>query len=310
MPRRCSAGVDIRSPNPKRLDSTPPVPSKSAEQQPGLARPIQLAIALAAVILGAIIAVRIRTTADQTQPTMTALIEANTETPARNVTPNLEQTSGAPRLAGAGSIVAGAGGGPYSHMGYAFTASEWHETKHETTIIVMAGASRDFVHWQDIGAGVVLVIEQGPQGRHTSKYETGTTGELIFIVDAVGERLILRTQSGRPLYFDVPARQFVDGLTVTAPPVENTPFVTATSTPCNTTMPPVITRPPTNTPEPFVSGIFTSQRFQQMGYSFTNWWTDMVNGEQVEVIAGARQDSPGASQSADAATTKRRGALF
>ncbi len=56
--------------------------------------------------------------------------------------------------------------------------------------------------------------------KHGAVYQTTTTGELIFIMDAVGERLILRTQKGRTLYFDVPARQFVDGLAVTPVPTQ------------------------------------------------------------------------------------------
>jgi hypothetical protein len=42
------------------------------------------------------------------------------------------------------------------------------------------------------------------------------------IVDAVGERLILHAANGTTFYFDVPSRQFVDSLDVTAIPSTTT----------------------------------------------------------------------------------------
>lgn len=134
-----------------------------------------------------------------------------TEKATLDATPVPGMTAEAGRPAGAGIVIAGQGG-PFPSDVYALTASEWVERKPQTTIEVLAGARRNPYQWQDLGAGLIIVIETGPQGTSEAEYETATKGELVFIVDAVGERLILRTQSGKALYFDVPTRLFVGSL--------------------------------------------------------------------------------------------------
>ena len=159
-----------------------------------------------------------------------------TEKPTLNVTPDLGTTSEARRPAGAGTIISGS---PplFPSIAYQISADKWVEVKQGTTIEVFAGARRNPTDWQDISQGLVIVMEEGSTTQ-TDEYETTTKSGPVYIVDAMGERLILQTQDGTSLYFDVPSRQFVEGLSVTVTPAPNTATpVVPSSTPAPSAYP-------------------------------------------------------------------------
>jgi hypothetical protein len=60
--------------------------------------------------------------------------------------------------------------------------------------------------------------------------------------------------------------------------------------------------PPTPTLAPFIPGIYNSKAAPEpsANHTMTNWWQDLVNGERVQVFAGALQDNtiypPGPAQ--------------
>ncbi len=68
-----------------------------------------------------------------------------------------------------------------------------------------------------------------------------------------------------------------------------------------THLPPPFTLGPSPTPvtytprQSFETGIFDNQAapLSPMGYAMWNYWQDIVNGEKVQIFAGARRDNPG-----------------
>ena len=74
-----------------------------------------------------------------------------------------------------------------------------------------------------------------------------------------------------------------------------------TSPPNNTVTPgPSVTVPPTETRPPLVPGIYNYQAapVSTMDYAMSNWWINIVNGEETTVFVGARRDNPGVTQDA------------
>jgi hypothetical protein len=91
--------------------------------------------------------------------------------------------------------------------------SMWYAETGDTRLIAYAGALRDNPGTQvSASQGVVIIVVQTTQGAGLPGSGTytspGKTGPLR-IVDANGERLVLESESGATLYFDVPTRQFV-----------------------------------------------------------------------------------------------------
>src|SRR5579859_5061525 len=95
----------------------------------------------------------------------------------------------------------------------------------------------------------------------------------------------IATTSTPPTGIVAPASATPAALTVTSGPATTTPGVR-----------------PTPTLEPFVPGIYTSKAAPEpsANHTMTNWWQDLVNGERVQVFAGALQDNtiypPGPAQ--------------
>ncbi len=132
--------------------------------------------------------------------------------------------------------------GPGLPQAYAMS-SVWKEVVDNQRTLVFAGARRDTTGaTPDITRGLVVVqvYSTDLSNKVTVEYEApGTTG-ILQIIAAAGNRLTLIGQNGETLYFDVPARQFVDGQTATItaptmtplPPIEPTAIApTQTPTP-------------------------------------------------------------------------------
>jgi hypothetical protein len=104
--------------------------------------------------------------------------------------------------------------------------------------VVYAGAEPS-ANGENLQGGVtVYVWQMSPQGdgvvtnlveAHT--YLAAAQSQTLEIVDAVGERLILRSTNGTLFYFDLPTRQYVPSLTVTVtvPPPTESPVTPAPS---------------------------------------------------------------------------------
>lgn len=155
--------------------------------------------------------------------------------PTLDITPEPLITADTRRTAGAGTIIWNFPA-PFPAVGYQITANKWVEVSEATIIEVFAGARRNVNDWQDVSQGLVIVFEETPQGSIISgnEYETPTKSGPVQITDAQGERLILQTRDGVMFYFDVPSRQFVDGLTVTVTP---SPYTATPSLPPTTPEP-------------------------------------------------------------------------
>lgn len=115
--------------------------------------------------------------------------------------------------------------------GHYLIENQWWETIGSQWIRVYAGAQRgDGANdlpkpWQ----GMVFVSVLGLDGTMLpdgGSYKTPKKVGSVKIVDAQGQRLVLKAEDGTLFYFDVPTRQFVSGL---AP---------ATVTPVKPTVPP------------------------------------------------------------------------
>jgi hypothetical protein len=115
------------------------------------------------------------------------------------------------RPAGAGNIVTDFVP-PFPAMSHIIT-SMWYAETGGTRLIVYAGALRDDPGVQSSASqGVVIVVVQTMEGASLPGGGTylapGKTGPLR-ITDANGVRLVLQSDSGGLLYFDVSTRQFV-----------------------------------------------------------------------------------------------------
>ncbi len=167
--------------------------------------------------------------------------------PTLDVTPEPIMTADVPRqTAGAGTIIWGFPP-TFPSIGYQLT-NKWVEVNGTTVIEVFAGARRNVNDWQDVSQGLVIVLEETPQGSTISgnEYETPTKSGPIQITDAQGERLILRTRNGVTFYFDVPARQFVDSLIATViPPLYTVTPPLPLTIPAPSAYPPLSAVPPT-----------------------------------------------------------------
>ena len=107
--------------------------------------------------------------------------------------------------------------------------NQWWEIAGEDgkLIGVQAGAmSREMSadHLENQGMVAVIVTLFCQQGTNldsdwieAGSYPTPIKAGAVRIIDAVGERLVLRATNGTIFYFDVPARQFVPSLTVSVP---------------------------------------------------------------------------------------------
>jgi hypothetical protein len=111
------------------------------------------------------------------------------------------------RPAGAGSLYEDGWGGDYSKL--MVIANQWWETVDAHNLFVYAGrnARTDPLQGQLLVAvydSATLALVRGPDF-----YLTPSRHGLVRIIDAVGERLTLRTVDGTLFYFDVPRRQWV-----------------------------------------------------------------------------------------------------
>ena len=113
--------------------------------------------------------------------------------------------------AGAGNIVTDFVP-PFPAMSHVIT-SMWYEDETDQRIVVYAGALRDIPGTDSPASqGVVIVTVQTLEGAASPGGGTylapGKTGPL-HIVGANGGRLVVQSDGGATLYFDVSARQFV-----------------------------------------------------------------------------------------------------
>lgn len=120
--------------------------------------------------------------------------------------------------------------------------NRWQEILDGQHVIVYAGSVKS-----DSSQGVILVWEVSPDFSNSvdNVYPSPVTDGPLQIVAVDNLRLVLETQNGLTLYFDVPSRQFVDSLTATPPP-------TITHLPSPSPLPPptaypVITNMPVST---------------------------------------------------------------
>jgi hypothetical protein len=115
-------------------------------------------------------------------------------------------------------------GNPIEFMMRLFIPSElaWVGTLANTKVIVYAG--RD---GSDEKQGLVIVVREGtiwdPIG---ARFESPARDGGLRIVDAVGARLVLQAADGGRYYFDVPAGQFVDSISVVVPTMTPGPTIT------------------------------------------------------------------------------------
>jgi hypothetical protein len=136
--------------------------------------------------------------------------------------------------AGAGMIVLA----PSPPTGY-FITTAWVENSGGKKIVVYAGVLRDDLNAQDDSTLVYLGGSQGIVYTVISGtiegYKTPSQDGPISIIDAQGERLVLKAENGKLFYFDVPSRQFVDSLTAPNPATVTPPTTklesASTSTP-------------------------------------------------------------------------------
>jgi hypothetical protein len=161
--------------------------------------------------------------------------------PTLDITPEPVTTADIPRVAaGAGWIVWGAPP-PFPASQY-FVMNQWYEIIGQKSILVYAGAARNPDSWQDVSQGIVIVVIEDAGTTTGSTHKTPTQSGPVHVTDAVGERLILQSDSGVTYYFDVPSRQFVDSLTATPAPTATemptpTPVPLPTSYPLSTVSP-------------------------------------------------------------------------
>lgn len=102
----------------------------------------------------------------------------------------------------------------------------WFQRVGHLEIAVYAGYDTE-----DPDQGVVIVSRFGPNGLIDESWnDTPTKSGSVWIVDAVGERLILSSEGGETFYFDVPGDQFTDSLDEIVPTITPAP-IPPTSTP-------------------------------------------------------------------------------
>lgn len=122
-------------------------------------------------------------------------------------------------------------------------ANRWQDIVNGERTIAYAGARKDTSGAAPIvntGLIVVVVYSSDLTNRSIVEYEApGETG-ILRITSVEGYRLSLTAQNGATLYFDVPTRQFVDALAVTASAPTVTPMPTSVLT----------SAPPTGYPPP------------------------------------------------------------
>jgi hypothetical protein len=125
------------------------------------------------------------------------------------------------RPAGIGTIVEDSPSGYSSNY---LLENEWREVIGDKLIRVFAGAlqGNGIVFLPRPWQGLVIVEVRIP---NTDAFVAGESGFFntpskvgsVKIVDAQGERLVLRAEDGTTFYFDVPARRFVSSLTEVVP---------------------------------------------------------------------------------------------
>lgn len=182
-----------------------------------------LAILVAATVFAAFIALAMSASPTGSYPPAKQTLEASAEQtraaasskPQPPPGPSPVPATSAPALiprrpAGAGNIVTDFVP-PFPAMSHVIT-SMWYEDTGATRIIVYAGALRDNPSVEaSTSQGVVIVVVQTTEGAALPGGGTylapGKTGPL-HIVDANGGRLVLQSDNGATLYFDVSTRQF------------------------------------------------------------------------------------------------------
>jgi hypothetical protein len=178
---------------------------------------------LAAAVFAALIALAIGASPPGAQPPAKQTLEASNEQtrvaasvkpqppPGPSPIPATAVPAQVPRRpAGVGNIVTDFVP-PFPAMSHVIT-SMWYADTGDTRLIAYAGALRDDPGAQATASqGVVIVVVQTIQGAGLPGGGTylapGKTGPLR-IVDANGTRLVLQSDSGATLYFDVTTRQF------------------------------------------------------------------------------------------------------
>lgn len=178
----------------------------------------------AAIIFAALIALAISASPPGTYPPVKQTLEASAEQtrvaasskpqppPGPSPVPATISPALIPRHpAGVGNIVTDFVP-PFPAMSHVIT-SMWYEDTAATRIIVYAGALRDNPGVEaPASQGVVIVVTQTMESAALPGGGTylapGKTGPL-HIVDAIGGRLVLQSDNGAMLYFDVSTPQFV-----------------------------------------------------------------------------------------------------
>jgi hypothetical protein len=139
------------------------------------------------------------------------------------------------RAAGAGTIVE-SGQAPFPS--YYLFLNKWYEIANGKVIQVFAGAQRSDPlqggkYLDKPWPGLVIVSVSAPDfktffPKEGGEYRTPLRVGPVNVTDAVGERLVLVSDSGTTFYFDVPTRQFVPSLIGAAPTLTSTSMPTPT----------------------------------------------------------------------------------
>lgn len=127
-----------------------------------------------------------------------------------NATPVSWPTPPVPmRTAGAGVLDDEAGGGEYSQQ-IRMVNAWWENLPGQRSLVVIAGTAGGE---GDVPQGAILVVLQDIT-THTkigdpTIYLAPTNNRYVRVIDAVGERLTLRSEDGTLFYFNLPTRQWV-----------------------------------------------------------------------------------------------------
>lgn len=107
------------------------------------------------------------------------------------------------RTAGSGEIFEG-GPPPVSSQSFQLINS-WRKLSTDPAVLVWAGWTTP----ERTQGAVVVIVNRSSGATSGESYLTPAKSGPVRIVDAVGERLTLTSESGTIFYFDVPSRQFV-----------------------------------------------------------------------------------------------------
>ena len=123
---------------------------------------------------------------------------------------------------------------PVPRSGYTMTKYWWQDIVNGEEVAVFAGARQyNVIYPPGPAQGIVFVRTIGRDLRNYSlqDYDAPTGTGILTITAVSGQRLVLQTDRRGTLYFDIPSRQFVNGLNVTSHAPTATPLPTITTTP-------------------------------------------------------------------------------